>query len=108
MATVDTQNRTDLSPAKAEFAQDMRLLSSTSGVGPSGSYQRLENVVAAVQPTALIGAAAVGGAFKQAVVEALVQVGLASSCMAVLFIFCALTKLFRYACPQKPGLLRAD
>jgi malic enzyme len=84
-----TTDRPDLSPQKAEFAQDPACIrnrgaysnSSSSGTGssrrrPSKSQtvQQLAGIVQAVQPTALIGAAAVAGAFGQPVLEALVQV----------------------------------
>jgi hypothetical protein len=83
-----------LSPEKAEFAQSPRNLpgstaaaaavvnfvqsSSSSSSSRSNSsqdtMQRLAAIVAAVQPTALIGAAAVQGAFDQQVIAAVTQV----------------------------------
>jgi malate dehydrogenase (oxaloacetate-decarboxylating)(NADP+) len=84
-----TTDRPDLSPQKAEFAQDLSRLSNrgaySSGSGSTSSsrrrpskpetVQQLASIVQAVQPTALIGAAAVAGAFGQPVLGALVQVG---------------------------------
>lgn len=83
-----TTDRSDLSPQKAQFARDpSRLGASWRSGGSSGgdgsgrrrpskaeTMQQLAGIVQAVQPTALIGAAAVAGAFGQAVLEALVQV----------------------------------
>jgi malic enzyme len=85
-----------LTPEKAEFAQSPSNLpggvaaaaavgfvqsnsssnsSSSSRNGSSNdTVQRLAAIVAAVQPTALIGAAAVQGAFGQPVIEAVTQV----------------------------------
>jgi Malic enzyme, NAD binding domain len=68
------QGRAALTVEKAEFAQDPARL---RGVLPadSSAAQQLAALVAAVGPTALIGAAAVPGVFGQPVIEALVQVG---------------------------------
>lgn len=62
--------RDDLSPEKATFAQD------ASRLGLSSLKAPLAEVVAAVRPTALIGAAAVGGAFDERVIRALLKVRL--------------------------------
>jgi malic enzyme len=79
-----------LSPEKAEFAQSPSSLpggaaaaaavgfvqsSSSSSSSSQETVRRLAAIVAAVQPTALIGAAAVQGAFGQPVIEAVTQVG---------------------------------
>jgi malate dehydrogenase (oxaloacetate-decarboxylating)(NADP+) len=92
-----------LTPEKAEFAQSPSNLpggvaaaatagfvqsnsSSTSSSSRNSStndtVQRLAAIVAAVQPTALIGAAAVQGAFGQPVIEAVTQV----RCMFILLV----------------------
>lgn len=88
-------DRPSLTPEKAAFAQDpsrvrVRLSAYSSSSGSSGSsnnsssrrrpskaevIQQLTGIVEAVQPTALIGAAAVGGAFGQPVLGALLKVG---------------------------------
>lgn len=70
-----TKARTDLSPEKAEFAHDPKLLDASSGggTGASGSKSLL-NAVEMVRPTALIGAAAKQNAFTQPAVQALTQV----------------------------------
>ncbi len=91
------KQRPNLSPEKAEFAQDASALlppsrsasagPSLSGSGPgraaapavnpvnptTGAFKRLEDAVSAVAPTALIGAAGVGAAFTQRVLEALCE-----------------------------------
>lgn len=97
-----TTDRPGLTPQKAAFAQDTSRLnarlssfSSSNGrssIGSNGSsksgsgsgsrkrpskeevIQQLSSIVEAVQPTALIGAAAVGGAFGRPVLEALMKV----------------------------------
>lgn len=91
-----TSDRPNLTPQKAEFAQDAarltkawRVSGSSSGGGNNGSsssssrrrpstvevVQQLTSIVEAVQPTALIGAAAVPDAFCQPVLQALLKVG---------------------------------
>ncbi|KAF8058127.1 MOD1 [Scenedesmus sp. PABB004] len=68
-----------LTPAKAEFAQDADALPGGAaaaaalggGAGGGAGRRALAAIVAAVRPTALVGAAAVAGAFDRPVVEAL-------------------------------------
>jgi hypothetical protein len=85
-----TAGRPNLTPQKAAFAQDPSRLKgrlpaySSSGSSSNGSgrrrpsksevIQQLTVIVEAVRPTALIGAAAVGGAFGRPVLEALTKV----------------------------------
>lgn len=88
-----TTDRSDLTPQKAAFAQDVARLSSrpseyssstttsatTRGNTPQASHvvqQQLAGIVELIQPSALIGAAGVPGAFGQPVLQALVQVGM--------------------------------
>jgi hypothetical protein len=82
-------SRQNLTPEKAEFAQRpsnfpggtaaaaagfIQSSSSSSSSSRQDAMQPLAAIVAAVQPTALIGAAAVQGAFDQPVIAALTQV----------------------------------
>ncbi|GLC34920.1 hypothetical protein PLESTM_000254200 [Pleodorina starrii] len=64
-----TSDRSDLSAAKAKFAK-RRPAGLPAGGGSGGD---LAGIVAAVRPTALIGAATVGGAFGPRVLAALTQ-----------------------------------
>jgi len=71
-------SREGLTAEKAEFAQDASGLVGNAipvdSNNPRGAEDQLAAIVAAVRPTALIGAAAVAGAFGQPVIEGLVQV----------------------------------
>jgi hypothetical protein len=71
-------SREGLTAEKAEFAQDASGLVGNiipvDSNNPRGAEDKLAAIVAAVRPTALIGAAAVAGAFGQPVIEELVQV----------------------------------
>jgi malate dehydrogenase (oxaloacetate-decarboxylating)(NADP+) len=76
------KGRPDLTPEKAAFAQDLSGPIGTALGGPNAAgrdaVKALPRWIEAIQPSALIGAAAVGGAFTQPAVEALVQVRVAA------------------------------
>lgn len=72
-----SRSRSSLSPKKAAFAQDASNLAApliSSSSSSSGRPPPLADVIHAVQPTALIGAAAVPGAFDELAIRALSQV----------------------------------
>lgn len=64
-----TSDRDNLTPEKLRFAKDPRKLGLRAGAA-------LSDVVAALKPTALIGAAAVGGAFSKTVIDLLLKVSI--------------------------------